>query len=182
MNLADPIQMHDAAGAAAIDASRHNSNSRRTADVLFRFNRPAVDSLYRAYDHLIAARRGMTLMLPVGATAGRLIPMVDRCPIPWLEASAILAADYAAAAPLSLVALVQQSRRIHRSASPLGQFARSVMAAFLGSETELPVALADKDWRHAQITLSQGGEPCRVFIGAAGVRLAFTPDFLEGIL
>lgn len=162
--------------------SAYNGNARRTADVLLRFNRPAIDCLYRAYEQLIAVRRGMTLMIPVGASAGRLLPVVDGCPVPWLEATAILGADYAAAAQLSLVDLVQHARSITHPTSPLGQFAHSLMESFLGSEHEPAIALTDKDWRHTRITLTQGGESCRVFIGAAGVRLAFTPDFLEGIL
>lgn len=163
-------------------ATTVNGNCRRTADVLLRFNRPTNDFLYRAYDQLIAVRRGITLMVPVGASAGRLQPVVDRCPVPWLEASAILAAEYDGAAPLSLVHLVQQARSITHATAPLGQFAQSVLESFLGSEHESAIALTDKDWRHTSITLAQGGEPCRIFIGAAGVRLAFTPDFLEGIL
>lgn len=163
-------------------ATLNNCNVRRTADVLLKFNRPANDFLYRAYDHLIAVRLGMTLMVPIRATAGRLIPMVDRCPVPWLEAAAILAADYDSAGNLSLVSLAQHVQSIKGPTSPLGLFAQSVLESFIGSETEPAVALSDKDWRHTTITLAQGGEPCRVLIGAAGVRLAFTPDFLEGVL
>lgn len=163
--------------AAAVD-----SLPSRTACILRQFNRPDSDALYRAYDHLIAARLGMTLMVPVGSACGRLMPIVDRCPVPWLEATAILAADYAAATPLSLVDLVQHAQRIRDPKSPLAQFAHSLLDSFVGSDIDFAVALSDRDWRHTKIILAQGGEPCRVFIGAAGVRLAFTPDFLEGLL
>lgn len=160
----------------------NNCHARRTADVVLRFNRPTNDFLYRAYDHLIATRLGMTLMVPVGAISGRLVPVLDQCPVPWLEATAILDADYDTAAALSLVALVQHGQSIQNPASQLGQFAQAVLESFVGSDTDSAVALTDKDWRHTRITLAQGGEPCRVLIGAAGVRLAFTPDFLEGVL
>ncbi len=156
-------------------------NSRRTADIVLRFNRPAQEFLYRAYDHLVAARHGMTLMVPVNATAGRLVPIRDLCPVPWLEATEILAADYTTAAPLSLVSLVTGAGSIHRT-SPHALFAQVVVETFVGSDTEAAVALTDTDWRHTRIQMAQGGASSRVFIGAAGVRLAFTPDFLEGIL
>lgn len=153
----------------------------RSAAVLRQFSRPDSDAMFRAYDHLIGARLGMTLMIPVASARGPLLPVVDHCPVPWLEATAILAADYATATPLALVAMVQQARCLRDSTSPLGRWAYQVLAAFLCSEGAT-VALADSGWRHTQITLAQGGEPCRVLIGAAGVRLAFTPDFLEGLV
>lgn len=157
-------------------------HARRTADVLLRFQRPSHDCLYRAYGHLIAARLGMTLMVPVGALSGRLLPVLDQCPVPWLEATAILAADYDRAAALSLLSLVQYAHSFEIPTSVLSQFAQTVLESFIGSETAPAIALTDKHWRHTTITLAQGGEPCRVLIGAAGVRLAFTPDFLEGSL
>lgn len=159
-----------------------NSRARRTVTVLQKFNRPATDLMYRAYGHLIAVRLGMTLMVPVGETAGPLHPILDRCPVPWLEATAILDADYASAAALSLVTLVQHGHSIKDPASPLALFAQAVLESFIGTGTDYAIALTDNHWRHSRITLSQGGEPCRVLIGAAGVRLAFTPDFLEGVL
>lgn len=155
---------------------------RRTAAMVEKFNRPLQPFLYRAYGHLIATRMGMTLMVPVGAISGRLVPILDQCPVPWLEATAILDADYTTAAALSLVTLVRHGQSIENTASPLAQFAQAVLESFVGSDADFAVALSDKDWRHTRITLAQGGEPCRVLIGAAGVRLAFTPDFLEGAL
>ncbi|WP_025918315.1 hypothetical protein [Herminiimonas sp. CN] len=163
-------------------ATLNDFNARRTANVLQKFNRPEQSLLNRAYGHLIASRLGMTLMVPVGAISGRLVPVLDRCPVPWLEATAILDADYHTAAPLSLVELVRHGQSIQNPTSPLGLFAQAVLESFVGSDADFAVALSDKDWRHTRITLAQGGEPCRVLIGAAGVRLAFTPDFLEGVL
>ena len=163
-------------------ALANNCNSRRTSEVLLRFNRPANDFVHRAYDHLIAVRRGVTLMVPVSSTSGRLLPMVDLCPVPWLEASAILSADYLDAQALDLVALARHAASIYGATSSLASYASDVMESFFGGENEVAIALTDKDWRHMTVTLSQGGEPCRVLIGAAGVRLAFTPDFLEGLL
>lgn len=155
---------------------------RRTTKVVEKFNRPVNPFLYRAYDHLIATRLGMTLMVPVAAISGRLVPILDRCPVPWLEATAILDADYDTAAPLSLVTMVQHAQSITDPTSPLGMFAQAVLESFIGVGIDYAIALTDKDWRHTKVTMAQGGEPCRVLIGSAGVRLAFTPDFLEGVL
>lgn len=158
------------------------TNAQRTANVLQKFNRPEFDYLHRAYDHLISARLGMTLMVPVAVTTGRLVPIVDRCPVPWMEATEILSADYSAAVPLSLVDLVQNAQSIKDPMSSLGLFAQAVIDSFIGTETDFAVALIDKDWRHTSIIISRGGQPSRVFIGSSGVRLAFTPDFLEGVI
>lgn len=46
--------------------------------------------LWRAFDHLIARRYGALLMVPVGLTHGNLRHVVDRCPVPLEEATAIL--------------------------------------------------------------------------------------------
>lgn len=165
-----------------MNTTNNNCNGRRSADVLLRFNRPVQPSLNRAYDHLIAARHGMTLMVPVGATAGRLVPIQDQCPVSWLEAQTILDANYAGAAELSIVTLFHNATRVTRPTSPHGAFARAVIDAFVGSEQESAIALTDKDWRHTRIYMTKGGDASRVFIGAAGVRFAFTPDFLDGVL
>jgi len=154
----------------------------RTAMILRDFGRPVSDEIYRAYDHLIAVRLGMVLMVPVGAVSGALTSMTDLCPVPWLEATAVLGVEYDKAADLSLMKLVAQSHQILAERSPLSQFAKRVTDIFIGTDKEHAIALTDKNWRHAAFCMSEGGEPCRVFIGAAGVRLAFTPDFLEGVL
>lgn len=154
----------------------------RTALILRDFGRPVSHEIFRAYDHLIAVRLGMVLMVPVSSVSGVLTSMTDLCPVPWLEATAVLAVDYDQAADLSLMKLVQQSQQIHAERSPLSRFARTVTDIFIGTEKETAIALTDKNWRHAAFCMSEGGEPCRVFIGATGVRLAFTPDFLEGVL
>jgi hypothetical protein len=46
--------------------------------------------IWRAFDHLIARRYGTVLMIPVGITVGNLHSVVDRCPIPLEEATAIM--------------------------------------------------------------------------------------------
>lgn len=46
--------------------------------------------LWRAFDHLIARRYGTVLMVPVALTMGNLRHVVDRCPLPLEEATAIL--------------------------------------------------------------------------------------------
>lgn len=154
----------------------------RTAMILRDFGRPVSNEIYRAYDHLIAARLGMVLMVPVGAVSGALTSIIDSCPVPWREATAVLAVEYGKAADLSLMKLVGQSQQILAERSPLSQFATRLTNLFIGTDKEHAIALTDKNWRHAAFYISEGGEPCRVFIGAAGVRLAFTPDFLEGVL
>lgn len=156
-----------------------------TADMLRTFHRPQPE-LFRAFDHLIAARRGMTLMVPVSACEGRLLPLIDQCPVPLREATAILEARHDIAQALRLPTLIAHARSIAcwTSARPtqgsmLAEFARELLEVFAGHDG---LFLYDGDWRHAQIHTSAGVEPCRVFIGAAGVRLAFVPDFLEGVL
>jgi hypothetical protein len=54
----------------------------RTAMILRDFGRPVSDEIYRAYDHLIAVRLGMVLMVPVGAVSGALTSMTDLAPCP----------------------------------------------------------------------------------------------------
>jgi hypothetical protein len=150
-----------------------------TANFLRSFNRPATQ-LYRAYDHLIAARLGMTLMVPVAASEGKLEPLVDQCPVPWIEATAILDVDYEVAQPLSLPLLVKHAGRLNpKAGNAIADFARDLLQAFVGQNG---IYFYDQAWRHAQIRTSTGVEPCRVFIGATGIRLAFVPDFLEGVL
>lgn len=46
--------------------------------------------VYRAYDHLIAARRGALLLVPQLMVVGRLIDVVGGCPVPWEEVHAVL--------------------------------------------------------------------------------------------
>lgn len=149
------------------------------ADVVRRFNAPS-DALYRAFDHLIGAKKGMTLLVPIVASTGKLGDLVDKCPVPLLEITAILEADYATAAPLDLANMLaapfwQQIRRFE----PLAVFSRQLLDSFTGDDG---IHVHDADWRQAQIHLAAGGEPCRVLIGASGVRFAFTPDFFEGML
>lgn len=150
-----------------------------TAEMLRGFNRPAAQ-LYRAYDHLIAARLGVTLMVPIAASEGKLEPLIDQCPVPWLEATAILEVNYELAQPLRLPRVLAHANRLNPAAdSAIANFARDLLQAFVGRDG---IFFCDRDWRHTQIRTSTGVEPCRVFIGAGGVRLAFVPDFLEGVL
>jgi len=46
--------------------------------------------LYRAFDHLIAARHGSLLMVPLIVLQGRFDGVVDGCPVPWEEVCAVL--------------------------------------------------------------------------------------------
>ncbi|MBF8176945.1 hypothetical protein [Herminiimonas contaminans] len=149
------------------------------AGLVRNFNEPS-PVIYRAMDHLIGARAGVTLMVPVTASTGKLDDLVDQCPIPHLEASAILDADYAGAEVLDIGCIVASSRwRRLDHGSSVYAFARQLLDAFLADDG---VHAYDQAWRHTQIRLSAGGQPCRVLMGQSGVRLALTPDFLEGFL
>lgn len=150
-----------------------------TAHILRSFSRPPAE-LHRAYDHLIAARLGMTLMVPVAATEGKLEPLIDLCPVPWVEATAILEADYDTAQPLNVAVLMRHADRLNpKAGAAIAGFARDLLSTFVGMNG---IYFYDRSWRHAQIRTTTGVEPCRVFIGEAGVRLAFVPDFLEGVI
>jgi hypothetical protein len=149
------------------------------ADVVRRFNDPA-GRLYRAFDHLIGARKGMTLMVPIVTSVGKLDDLVDQCPVPLLEASAILAADYELAEPLDMLGVLSEPfwKKIKHFA-PLQAFWQELTECYFGDGG---VHAHDQHWRHIQIRLSAGGEPCRVLIGVSGVRLAFTPDLFGEFL
>jgi hypothetical protein len=145
-----------------------------------RFFSPTAGTLFRAFDHLVGSRDGMTLMVPLSASFGKLGDFVDQCPVPHLEATAILDANYGEAARLDFQDLVGAPMwaRIHNF-EPLAAVAKGFADRFLG---DYGIHTFDQDWRHIQIRLSAGGQPCRVLIGRRGVRLAFTPDFFEGVL
>ena len=46
--------------------------------------------LYRAFDHLIAARMGTLLLVPLHLVVGRCDEVLDGCPVPWEEVFAVL--------------------------------------------------------------------------------------------
>lgn len=46
--------------------------------------------VFRAYDHLILARVGALLMVPVFRVSGDLRRVVDGCPVPWEEVCDVL--------------------------------------------------------------------------------------------
>jgi len=46
--------------------------------------------IYRAFNHLIAARMGTLLMVPMQLIAGRCDDLIDGCPVPWEEVHAVL--------------------------------------------------------------------------------------------
>lgn len=46
--------------------------------------------LFRAFGHLLAARHGELLAVPLGRTTGDLRGVVDGCPVPWGEVFAAL--------------------------------------------------------------------------------------------
>lgn len=50
----------------------------------------ADSQVYRAFNHLIAARVGTLLMVPVHRVSGRCDGVVDGCPVPWEEVHAVL--------------------------------------------------------------------------------------------
>lgn len=142
-----------------------------------------VRHLYRAYGHLIAARAGMTLMVPMARISGRLDDLMDRCPIPWLEAAAILEPDYAtAAAPLDVQRLSSLvNGAVDADTSVAGNDVTQLMPILGHFAGDNGIACCDRDWRQAVFVLSAGGTRSRVFIGRHGIRFAFTPDFLGDV-
>ena len=46
--------------------------------------------VYRAFDHLIAARMGTLLLVPMHLVTGRCDAVIDGCPVPWEEVHAVL--------------------------------------------------------------------------------------------
>jgi hypothetical protein len=144
------------------------------AELVRNFNAPT-KRFFRAFDHLIGARNGMVLLVPMVASMGKLDAVVDMCPVPHLEATAIIAADYEAGTKFDLEAFVFSPgwNRINNF-SPLAKIGRDFAEMFLGG---YGIFAHDQQWRHLQIRLSPGEAPCRVLIGMNGTRLAFTPDF-----
>jgi len=55
--------------------------------------------VYRAFHHLVAARVGTLLMVPLHLVVGRCDGVVDGCPVPWEEVYAVM--EYPAVHPLS---------------------------------------------------------------------------------
>jgi len=55
--------------------------------------------VYRAFHHLLAARMGSLLMVPLHLVLGRCDAVIDGCPVPWEEVHAVL--DYPAVNPLT---------------------------------------------------------------------------------
>ena len=50
-------------------------------------------TVYRAYDHLIAATHGMLLLAPIIVVQGRFDGVVDGCPVPWEEVFSVIEAE-----------------------------------------------------------------------------------------
>jgi hypothetical protein len=46
--------------------------------------------VYRAFDHLIAARMGTLLLVPMHLVTGRCDAVIDGCQVPWEEVHAVL--------------------------------------------------------------------------------------------
>jgi len=57
-------------------------------------------SVFRSYDHLLAAGAGTLLCVPMGLAAGDLRSVVDGCPVPWEEVFSVI--DSGCATPLEL--------------------------------------------------------------------------------
>lgn len=55
--------------------------------------------VYRAFGHLIAARMGSLLLVPLPLVEGRLDQVLDGCPVSWEEVFAVL--EYPARHPLT---------------------------------------------------------------------------------
>lgn len=46
--------------------------------------------VYRAFNHLIAAKHGQLLAVPLHLVLGRFTNMVDGCPVPWEEVAGLI--------------------------------------------------------------------------------------------
>lgn len=46
--------------------------------------------LYRAFDHVLAARPGSVLLVPMYRASGDLSRLIDGCPVPWDEVDEVL--------------------------------------------------------------------------------------------
>lgn len=57
-------------------------------DILSLFS--ADRQVYRAFDHLVAARLGTLLLVPPRLVVGTMAAVVDGCPVPWEEVHAVL--------------------------------------------------------------------------------------------
>lgn len=119
-------------------------------------------------------------MVPIELVSGALNQLIDLCPVPWLEATAILQVDYDGAQRLDLPAFTRMEQRQDSPfATPrVASFARDVVRTFLAQDG---ICVRGSGWRHRPLTLCEGGAACRVLISDSGIRLAFTPDFLDGV-
>jgi hypothetical protein len=60
----------------------------------------AAGRVYRAFDHAIAADKGMVLLVPIWRVCGDLGGLEDACPVPWEEVIGILEEPKADARPV----------------------------------------------------------------------------------
>lgn len=97
---------------------------------------------YRAFDHLILARPGALLLVPVWLATGNLKSVVDGCPVPWAEVFDVLDA------PAESV---------------------SMGAVWLPPEVW---AVLPENWQEQQFRLTLRAEPLRRFVHLSGVRFA----------
>lgn len=50
-------------------------------------------NIHRAFDHLIAAKSGFVLLVPIHLVQGNFTDVVDGCPVPWEEVDDILTTE-----------------------------------------------------------------------------------------
>lgn len=124
----------------------------------------------RAYQYLFAARNGATLAVPMRLVWGPFDGVLDRLPVPWEEAWSLINADHERARSLNERTVHSFGARIARTdLSHDEHLLRIFMTRIYPTE---PL------WSHMRMRLDGWGGRCRVFMGAAGTRMAFTHDFL----
>ncbi|MBR8137215.1 hypothetical protein [Burkholderia cenocepacia] len=128
------------------------------------------DTVWRAYQHLFAARDGAVLVVPTTEVWGPFDGVLDGLPLPWAEAWCLLSADHEHAGELTPVQLsALQEALSDREATNDGQALRMFL------QRVVPV---DTPWSHQLLQLDGWGGRCRLFMGRRGVRMAFTRDWL----
>lgn len=98
---------------------------------------------FRSFDHLILARTGALLLVPVWAVTGDLRRVVDGCPVPWGEVFDVLDAP-AAGVSVGEPALVPPPLR----------------------------RLAGDDWQLQVFRMALRGRTTRRFVHSSGIRFA----------
>lgn len=127
-------------------------------------------TVWRAYQHLFAAREGAVIVVPATEVWGPFDGVLDGLPLPWAEAWCLLSADHEHAVELTRAELkALEDTLADRQSTNDGQ------ALWMFLRRVVPV---DTPWSHQILQLDGWGGRCRLFMGKRGVRVAFTRDWL----